>query len=190
MAIIHAKWQGNGIFRMEAALEKLASPRRVSAVRRALNHTGDKVFTAVKRAVAKQVGVTQKVVVAKGGLRKSRASTTNLTYTIYSSGRHLSLKEFNARQIGAGTKASPWGKRRLFKSAFMGPRPGVVSGKLGGHVFVREGSRRMPIKKLFGPSIPNEIVKEESAAAFHAVAVELVPRVEHEVRVITDRVIS
>lgn len=190
MARLSITWSGTGIERMEAAMEKLAGPRRVAAARRALNHTGDKVFTAVRREVSKQVGLPQKTIVARGRLKPFRATGGNLTHIIRSSGRALSLSHFKPRQLAAGTKASPWGRRQMFKHAFMGPRPGVIAPRLGGHVWVRKGSSRMPIKFLYGPSIPKELVRDESAAAFARVSAELPARVEHEVKVITDGVLS
>lgn len=37
--------------------------------------------------------------------------------------------------------------------AFMGPKPGVIAMKLYGGVFMRTGKARLPIRKLFGPSV-------------------------------------
>ncbi|WP_298257117.1 hypothetical protein [Bradyrhizobium sp.] len=44
---------------------------------------------------------------------------------------------------------------------------------LGGHVFMRTGKGRTPIKKLWGPAIPSEMVKHQTKAAFEQT-------VEHE----------
>lgn len=184
MAVIHAKWTGDGIFRMEAALEKLSSGRRTAAVRRALNHTGDKTFTQVRRAVAKQMGVPQKALTSGGrALTRHRASGANLTYEIRSSGRAMRLKEVRWRKTRGGVTAYMWGEKYDFPSAFQIAR-------WGGNFYKRKTSARFPIKALYGPNINKQLVKDESAAAFHRAIAELVPRVEHEVRVITDGVIS
>ena len=71
----------------------------------------------------------------------------------------MSLKEFGARQTAKGVSAAPWGKRRVFPHAFIAPT-------LGGHVFIREGRSRLPIRKLWGPAIPREMVKDQSKEAF------------------------
>ncbi len=57
---------------------------------------------------------------------------------------------------------------------------------LGGHVFVREvhgGSRvgRLPIRELFGPAIPRELLKDDVKATFEStVAAELPIAAERE----------
>jgi hypothetical protein len=62
---------------------------------------------------------------------------------------------------------------------------------MGGNVFWREGKARLPIKKIAGPNVPKELVKDETAAAFDAtVRANLQRRVEHEVRAITNGVVS
>lgn len=183
MSTITFKWQGNGIARLTAAMEKLEGPRKRKALRRALNHTGDKTFTIVRRVLAKQMGLTQGDLMRRG-LSKRRANESSMTYEIIGRGGFIPLKDFRARQGARGVSAAPWGERRMFKSTFIVP-------SLGGNVFKRAGRKRLPIEKLWGPAIPRELVKDATAQAFQAtVAASLVPRVEHEVRVLTDGVVS
>ncbi|WP_162901257.1 hypothetical protein [Breoghania sp. L-A4] len=164
--------------RLTAAAKNLEPGKARHAFRRGINKAGDKTYTATKRTVAKQVGLSQKQTEAKGGLRRVRANYSALEYLIISRGGHISLKEFKARQIAKGVSAAPWGIRRVFASTF-----GLSAGKLGGHVFKRAGAARFPIAKLFGPAIPREIVKDASRAAFvETVARELPPKIEHEIR--------
>lgn len=145
----------------------------------ALNHTGDKTKTQVKRALAKQTGA--KVGVVDKALSSRKANVGSLVYEIRAKGPYMSLKEFSPRQGAAGTVASPWGKRQVFAGAFMGPRPGAIARRLGGHVFTRDGSGRLPIKKLFGPAIPVEMMRDTVPAAFEqTVSRELPPRLAHE----------
>jgi hypothetical protein len=84
----------------------------------------------------------------------------------------LSLKEFSPRKASLGIIANPWGKKRLFPHAFFGP---------GGHVFERTPSKPqrrgprpihsgLPIRKLFGPALPKEMVKDEAERTFYAIA--------------------
>lgn len=184
MARIFATWNGDGIFRMETALKKLRGPRRIAAVTRALNHTGNKVYTRVKRSLAKQMGLSSQKIFKDGrALKKKRASGSTLTYEIISSGRAIRMKEFRWRQTKNGITAYPWGEKFRFKSAFVIP-------KYGGNLYHRKTVKRFPIKSLYGPNINKEIVKDETAVAFHAVSDELAPRVEHEVRIFTDGVLS
>lgn len=179
MAQIVINWTGNGIAKITAAAEKLAGSAKNVALRRALNHTGDKVFTRVKRTLSKQIGASQAMVMKYGKLRRIRANNSVLEYRIRSSGGPIPLKHFKARQTGAGVTAAPWNNRKLYRHAF------IVS-RLGGHAFWRVSSRRLPIKSIAGPNVPKEMVKDEVAAAFQAeVATSLPPRVEHEVKRLT-----
>jgi hypothetical protein len=143
------------------------------ALSRAINHTGDKARTLVMRTVAKQTGL--KYAKVKETVRTFRASVSRLLYRIVSKGGYTSLKEFGARQTRKGVSAAPWNVRRVFPHTFIVP-------SLGGHVFERTGSARHPIRKLWGPAVPAELVKDQSRAAFETlVDAELPARVGVEV---------
>jgi hypothetical protein len=143
------------------------------ALARAINHTGAKARTQVLRALVKQTGA--KYAAVRKTIHSKPASVGTLIYRIVSSGAYMSLKEFGARQTSKGVSAAPWNKRRVFPHTF------IVS-SLGGHVFERKGASRLPIRKLWGPAIPKEMLKDLSKAAFETtVATELPGRVAHEV---------
>jgi hypothetical protein len=148
------------------------------AIRRALNWTGDKARTKVVRVLARQTGAKYGAV--RRAVVTKRANYGRLVYRLVAFGGYLSLKEFGARQRRDGVSAAPWGRRTVFRHAF-------VSSAMGGHVFVREilpsGQRagRLPLRQLWGPAIPREMLKGDTAEAFAAtVGAELQPRVEHE----------
>lgn len=191
-------WSGDGIPRLVAAVSVLAGEQRLKALSRAVNHTGDKAFTVVKRTVARQVGITQSDLIRRNALLKRKASPTSggITYEIKSTGAYIPLKDFKARQTGKGVSAAPWNQRKTFKGMFIVP-------SLGSHVFMRvgpkvvmtkgryKGRKRQRIVKRWGGSVPKELVKAETAAAFMAVvSSSLPPRVEHEVRQITHGVFA
>lgn len=164
--------------------DKLASMSAGQASRvmgRALNYEGQRAFVAVKRAVRTQTSIPTAVV--NTSMRTLRASTTSavLEFAIIGRGTELSLKAFKPRQFRAGVKATVWGKRQTFAGAFMGPQPGVLAPKLHGHVFVREGRGRMPIKRMSGPSVPKEMVKDQSLGAFNASMPRVIDRVGREI---------
>jgi hypothetical protein len=75
--------------------------------------------------------------------------------------------------------AALWNVRRRFDGAFPGP---------GGHAFKRTTAKRFPIEKLWGPSIPKEMVKGATQAAFYQVVQASLPeRLAHELcRVLPD----
>jgi hypothetical protein len=170
------------LFAVEANLNSLLSVENVlrqlgnqapHAIRRAVNHTGDKALTQVTRMLARQTGVKYRTV--KQALSVQRANYDRASYTIRSRGGYISLKEFDPRQTRKGVSAMVWGKRRVFPHSFIAP-------SLGGHVFLRMGKSRNPIRKMWGPALPAELVKAETAAIFLAtVEAELPARVAHEV---------
>jgi hypothetical protein len=142
------------------------------AIRRALNWTGERAATQVTRTLAKQTGTKYGTV--KAALVRIPAGFARLTYTIRAAGGFLSLKEFSPRQTAKGVSAAPWGKRHVFPHAF-------ILSKLGGHVFVRTSSKRFPLKKLWGPALPAEMVKSASKQVFEDTVARVLPaRVDHE----------
>lgn len=184
-------WTGNGHEQLEQAVEALGSKKAATAIRRAVNHTGRKAYKQVKRAAAEQVGLSQKKLVELGGLQTSRARTGKLSYEIMSSGKPLSLKHFGAKQFSYGVKAKPWGKKTKFAGAFIFVgtyRSGVPFDD--GHVYQRTTTQSFPVRRLNGPSIPDEIVRGEARAAFERKAADLGDRLAHEISVLTDGVVS
>jgi hypothetical protein len=170
--------------RWSTQVASLSTGKAHAAFARAVNHTTDKVKTEVVRTLVKQTSAPRFLVVSQ--LRVFRASTkmgNALEARIDGTGSELSLRYFGARQFGKGTRARVWGKSRMFPGAFMGPKPGAVASKLRGHVFHRTGDARLPIEMMFGPSIPKEMVKDETEAVFqNRVGVWLPARVDHELR--------
>src|SRR5579885_2528284 len=133
------------------------------AVAKAVDEVGNKTKTQVVRAVAAQAGVKYGRALSVIGSRQAMG-TGNGSYEIVARDVTMSLKEFAPRQAAAGVEAAPWGKRRVFAHTFIGPN---------GHVFVRVGKARLPIRKLFGPAIPKEMVRDEAEATFYRAAGEL-----------------
>jgi hypothetical protein len=143
------------------------------AMSRAINWTGDRARTQVMRSLAKQTGLKYGKI--KDTVKTHRATFGRLVYRIVSRAGYTSLKEFGARQTARGVSAAPWNKRRVFPHTFIVP-------SLGGHVFERTSSKRFPIRKLWGPAVPAEMVKGQTKAAFEqVVSRELPTRLGHEV---------
>jgi len=172
-----------------------AGVKAPQAIRRAINHTGDKAKTAMARAMAKQTGM--KVSVMKRALKPLRASDGGATsfvpgkgsleYVLRCKGGDISLKYFKPVERAGGVYARPWGSQRFSPDAFTksGPRgKRVASPKLHGHVFanVAGGAWRGKIQIIrSGVFLANEMVKGDSAATFHRVVEsDLLPRLRHE----------
>lgn len=145
------------------------NPREVrTAVRRTFAHEGRKGRTAVSRTLASQTGL------GYGRVRRvlSMRSTAEEFRLIGRDG-YTSLMEFGASQRAKGVSAKPWGTRRTFEGTFFAYG--------GSEVFRREGPARGPLERLYGPAIPVEMVRHETADAFYArVAPGFIDRLEHE----------
>jgi len=190
--MLEYRWQGEGLEKLDEALNKLSNEGQAQrAYRIALNRVGKKAFTQVKRSLSKQVGLSQKKLIDLGNLEAKNSSIKNLEYKISGKGNHISLKEFGARQFGYGVKAKPWGKQNKFQSAFINAGH-AGSGKLvgNGHVFIRSTSASLPIRMLYGPAIPKEMIKDDTQEAFEGIAQELQPEIEKTITKITDGVIK
>ena len=143
----------------EAAVARLGARDATRAFNRALNSEGNKVGTRVRRALRQQTGA--KAALINRETRVIRSSFSNLTYTIEARGEHLGLSHFSPRQFGYGVRAKPWGRWQRFDGAFL-------VGSLSNNAFVREGRARLPIRKMFGPAIPKEMLKDATRDAFEA----------------------
>lgn len=172
-----------------------AGVKAPQAIRRAINHTGDKAKTAMARALAKQTGM--KVSTMKRALRPLRASDGSATgfvpgkgsleYVLRCKGGDVSLKYFKPVERGGGVYARPWGVQRFYPGAFTksGPKgKRVANAKFHGHVMqnIAGGAWRGKIKIVrSGVFLAEEMVKGESAATFHRVVEsDLLPRLSHE----------
>lgn len=164
--------------KFEATAWRIGSGAAEKVFARALTHEGRKGFTAVKRALRQQTSIKSGTI--SGAMRFTGAKQKALETRIVGRGREIPLKEFGAKQFTYGVRATVWGRSQRFPGAFMGPRPGQVAASLGGHVFHRTGTARLPIEKMFGPSIPKEMVKDQSREAFEAGVANILPRAMHE----------
>jgi len=149
------------------------------AIVRALNKTAANVRTSASSAIRRRRALSAKVVREALAIRKAKPD--RLVSSLVATGRPIPLRDYKARatQKGVTAQVSP-GKRKLI--SHRGNRAFIVQ-KIGGHVFAREGKARLPIKKLFGPSLPSTFVQAEVRAAWTATAREALPkRLAEEVR--------
>lgn len=149
------------------------------AIVRGLNKTAANVRTSASTAIRQRRALSAKVVRDAMAVRK--ATNQNLVSSLVVTGRPIPLKDYKANQTKRGvTVAVTPGKRSLV--SHRGNR-GFIIDKIGGHVFARQGKGRLPVKKLFGPSLPSTFVQEQVKAAWTATAREAMPkRLAEEVR--------
>lgn len=155
--------------------DKYARP----ALSRALNKTAANVRTAASRAIREKRGLSTKAV--NDALTVRRSTPRTLLAQLRVTGKPIPLKEYKARAGKRGvTVAVTKGAR---KRVVVGGIKAFISEQIGGHVFVRTGKPRLPIKKLFGPSIPSTFLNAEVRKAWEATAQDsLLKRTAEEVR--------
>ncbi|MFT3973315.1 MAG: hypothetical protein QM699_07660 [Amaricoccus sp.] len=186
-------FQNDEHVRFAEAVEKLGSERAATtAYRRGINRVGDTARTRVQKALAKQVGLTLGGIKTHGSFAVSRANASSLAYAITSRGNHLPLRLFGARQFAYGVRARPWGRWQRFPGVFMfagHPRSGQLVNARG-DAFHRSTLASLPIERMFGPAVPVEMVKGVTADTFERTAATLPKRIAHEVRVLTDGIVT
>ena len=136
-------------------VQKRIVPAAASA---ALNRTAQQARTQSARDLKGSVGKSLGLSVAgfKKTIKHIRARVRKLVTSLDVSGRPLPLIRFGARKTKKGVSAAPWGKRRIHKGAFIAKMP---SGHRG--VFKRTSKERLPIKELWGPSIPKAFLHQD-----------------------------
>lgn len=195
MAGLTLKWSGNGIAQIDAALTNVSSGRARAGLRRAINHTGDRTFTAVKRALAQQVGLSQQALFSNGRtIKRFRASNATMQYVIATSGRAIPMMEFKPSVSRTrGVRVKMWDQRFHFPHAFQigaGARWGSGNLRSGG-IYQRLTKSRFPLEALLGANINKELVKDMVAATFEQVVSSRLPaRTAHEISRLTNGAFS
>lgn len=174
------KYDFSPLLKISNAL-KAAGSQIPLVLTRAVNHTGLKARTQMRKVLVDQTGLKPKTI---NKAVKSRNSFNGSAFEIFARGGNIGLKYFNARETRKGVTAAPWGTRRLYAGAFIkgGRFPNRVKLNMGGHVFKRTGAGKHPIEKLkSGLFIPDEMISGQSEAAFNStVERELPGRIAHE----------
>jgi hypothetical protein len=164
-------------------LKSLGQKQAVKVMARALNYEGRRVYTLIKREVAKQSSIPYGQVSAGTKFKSSStAMSSSLTASITAVGSYLTLPPFKPRQLKSGVSATVWHKRQRYKRSFGAPgdKPGVVAA-LGGIPYHRAGKARLPIKPLFGANIAVELVRDAPPQIFQAAQSFIVARIEKEI---------
>lgn len=136
------------------SLERHTIPK---AVVRSLNRTASSVHTQSNRRIAKLMGT--QVGTVKRRVAVIKATTSRWIASLKATGRPFRLVHFKARQTKQGVTAAAWGKRKVYKHTFLATVKAGDAGVQG--VFVRQGKKRLPIKQLWGPSVPGTFRQPE-----------------------------
>lgn len=161
-----------GMTRLQRAAVQRAAPR-------ALNDTAKQVRTNVVHDLKDEMGTATGLSIS--GFKKSiahiRATRQKLVTILKASGRALPLVRFGARKTKKGVSAKAWGERKVYKGAFIAHMPSRTKARKGHKgVFVRKGGGRLPIKELWGPSIPKIFVEDKILRGMRTHAGKLWPK--------------
>lgn len=152
------------------------------ALARALNRVARMAKTRVVRAIVADTSIPRAM--AARSVRTVLAAHRgegDLFAGVTATGRPISLKHFRPTQLSYGVRAKVFGAWQRFPGAFMGPSPGVIAPRLGGHVYTRMSSARLPIERQYGPAVPEALTRSASQRAVEeVVAAHLPKRIQHE----------
>ena len=127
----------------------------------ALNKVGAEVVTQAKRELKDATGLKAGVVAKK--IKKDKARRGDETYSVFIKSRYLNVIEFGARQTKRGVSAKVWGKRKIYRGAFIGS--GRNSGKQ--LVFKKRKDDPKMIEALHGASLPREFERQDMSKIFN-----------------------
>lgn len=155
------------------ALRVTKSPAKVherfaTAIARGLNEGGDKVRTQFQRGLWRQTGVKQyKSITSR--VSTIRAHAGGLAYQIVGHGKGMPIREFTVASAAGHVLATPWRTPHLFaRSFFIRGNMSAPRARLG-------PLHSSPVRSLYGPSIPKEMMKGAMPALFLFAAAEFVP---------------
>lgn len=151
-----------------------AGPAKDRAVARGINKTQNQTTTHAGREIRKRErSLTARTV--NNQLYKQRATPKRLFAVIRARGKPIPLKHFKGTRVVKGR-----GKRRGYVTVQVipGEKKRVQGGFQGpnDHIFRRQGRKRLPIKKLYGPSVPSAFVKSSIERAMRTKAQQVGPR--------------
>jgi hypothetical protein len=154
------------IAKIAAPITRLAGAEAQRAMVQGLIEGGDKVKTKVRKGLRKQTTplnystITTRVAGVRAGM----------SYIIRATGKGLPLTLFPTRTPGH-VEGGAWGHFQTFKRSFV-RADGALMARL-------PGAKRFPVRRTFGPSLPKELVKDQSLSAFEAgVRSDIAPAIE------------
>lgn len=129
--------------------------RAPSAISNAINRTVTNVNSNIKKEVRKEYNI--KASDLQATLRKSKATRISLQGEVSSSGKLIGLEKFKVSPKKVSPRRKTPIKVGVKKDGMKQVLRAFVADVNGLKVMERKGKPRLPIKKLFGPSIPQMI---------------------------------
>jgi hypothetical protein len=154
---------------LKAALKQFSQQGVTRAAVRALNKAATNVRAESVRIVRERRALPAKTI--RDGFSIRRASPATLTSVVTATGRPVPLRDYQARATKKGVTARVVRTGPRKRISHKGNKAFLIK-KLGDHVFARETSKRLPIKKLYGPSIPTALASEAISRAIETKAAD------------------
>lgn len=170
---------------MRHAKDEVVDKAAVSA----LNRVGSMVKSEAVRQVAKQRNLPMRTI-REHIPQRPKAYGKHLATSVRGLGRPISLRLFHAHNTahGVSVKVMRDGQRKLVhrygNKAFVYSRGRrAPRGAVDRPVMVRQGRSRLPIQKLYGPSIPTAFIKKVVMETFMRLTAKKFPeRLHHEIK--------
>lgn len=175
--------------RFANGLGALGEGRARKVMARALNRAGNPTLTKVRRELVRStsapLAVVRSQVVAQRAWGGDESGSGKLKYTIMATGSALPLRFFTRAEFKFGVRAKVWGRFQRFEGAFMRggrwpDRVDLTKGGMRGNVFVRTSAARLPIKTVWGPALPKELVEDRIVDVFDTANARLGDDISHE----------
>lgn len=134
-----------------------------NVIANALNRSMSNLIANINREVRAKYNVKASDI--KGSLERKRANKNNLSTFVKSKSGVIGLNHFKVSPLKVQPKRKKTIKAAVKKGATKSLPGGFVQDVNGLKVFVRNTKKRLPIRRLYGPSIPqmieNENIREE-----------------------------
>ncbi|MFP7469997.1 phage tail protein [Niallia taxi] len=163
------------------------SNKAPNAITSALNRTLTNIASNVSKEVRKEYNIKASDV--KQTITKTKASRSNMTALVVSKGNLVPLDRFKVSPRAVQPKRKKPIKVGVKKDGGLKTTVGAFVSDINGiKVFQREGRKRLPVKRLFGPSVPQMLgndevvnrINQEGALMFNN-------RIDHEINRILGR---
>lgn len=157
-----------------------------NAISRALNRAATNVNSNIKKEVRKEYNIKARDI--NNTLKKTRATKSDLRAAVISTGSPLGLDKFKVSPKTVNPKRKTPIKIGVKKGSLKRVMGAFIADINGPKVFRRVTKKRLPIERLFGPSVPqmlgNEnvvnVIEQEGQKTFHK-------RLDHEIERILEK---
>jgi len=157
-----------------------------NAISNSLNRAASNINKNVKKEVRKEYHIKSKDVGST--LKVTKASRSSLGAEVRSKGELIPLDRFKVSPKTVNPKRKSPIKVAVKRDGLKKVLGAFVLDINGKKVFERTGKSRLPIKRLFGPSVPQMIGNEEVHEEIHSEGLKTFnSRVEHEIERILER---